>query len=54
MGSLPGTRRVTKQVASRTHLEGWAKEGDSPVGESESCLWIDHLSTTWKVSHVGN
>ena len=54
MGTRQGPRGVTKSIVSRAALERPAIEGDSPVGESESGLWIGHLSTTWKVSHVGN
>ena len=45
---------VTKPFASRTRQERRAIEGDSPVGESEMASVIGHLSTTWKVSHVGS
>ena len=51
---LPGLGGVTKPFASRTGQERPAIEGDSPVDESEMVSVIDHLSTTWKVSHVGN
>ena len=51
--TLLGLGGVTKPFASRTCQEGQAIEGDSPVGESEMVSVIDHLSTTWKVSHVG-
>ena len=49
-----GVRGVRKSVVSRTALERQAREGDSPVGENDRPPLIDHLSTTWKVSHVGN
>ena len=48
-----GVRGVRKSVVSRTALERQAREGDSPVGENDRPPLIDHLSTTWKVSHVG-
>jgi hypothetical protein len=52
--TLPGLGGVTKPFASRTGQERPATEGDSPVDESDMVSEIDHLSTTWKVSHVGN
>ena len=51
--ALQGFARVTKSFASRTCQEGQAIERDSRVGESEMTSGFDHLSTTWKVSHVG-
>ena len=53
MDARQGVRGVRKSVVSRTALERQAVEGDSPVGESEMASVIGHLSTTWKVSHVG-
>ena len=52
--ALPGFGGVTKPFASRTCQERQAREGDSPVDESDMASVIGHLSTTWKVSHVGN
>ena len=54
VGALQGSYGVTKPFASRTCQERQAIEGDSPVDESEMASEVDHLSTTWKVSHVGN
>ena len=51
---LQGPGGVTKPFASRTCQERQAREGDSPVGESDMASVIDHLSTAWKVSHAGN
>ncbi len=51
--TLPGFGGVTKPFASRTCQERQAREGDSPVGESDMASALGHLSTTWKVSHVG-
>ena len=53
MEARQGVRGVRKSVVSRTALERQAREGDSPVGENDQPPLIDHLSTTWKVSHVG-
>ncbi len=53
MGTLHGPPGVTKSIVSRTRQESRAIEGDSPVGEA-SDLQVSHLSTTWKVSHVGS
>ena len=53
MEARQGVRGVRKSVVSRTALERQAREGDSPVGENDRPPSIDHLSTTWKVSHVG-
>ena len=53
MGARQGPRGVTKSIVSRAALERPAIEGDSPVGENDRPPLIDHLSTTWKVSHVG-
>ena len=54
IGALPGLGGGTKSFASRTALERQAGEGESPVDESETTSVIGHLSTTWKVSHVGS
>jgi hypothetical protein len=35
MGTRQGPRGVTKSIASRAALERQAREGESPVGESE-------------------
>ena len=53
-GVPQGPGGVIKPFASRTCQERQAREGDSPVDESDMASVIDHLSTTWKVSHVGN
>ena len=53
-GIPQGPGGVTKPFASRTCQERQAREGDSPVDESDMASVIGHLSTTWKVSHVGN
>ena len=52
--TLQGHGGVTKPIVSRTCQERQAIEGDSPVDESYRPPWNNHLSTTWKVSHVGN
>ena len=54
MGTRQGPRGVTKSIGSRAALERQAIEGDSPVGENNRPSSINHLSTTWKVSHVGS
>jgi hypothetical protein len=42
-GTYPEGRQtlqgVTKLIASRTSLESWAAEGNSPVSESNSVSW---------------
>ena len=54
IGVLHDPGGVTKSIVSRTRQERRAIEGDSPVDESDMVSVIDHLSTTWKVSHVGS
>ena len=52
-GSQTG-RGVTNRHHSRSALESATTEGDSPVGEMMTALWICYPSTTGHVKSCGN